>query len=149
MNRDSAWAARRGHWHRAIKGYGFASRATVVRQTCGLPSCTALRAPTFASVRRSHLDDKEYVRWPRPDALSTPGAGMTAWCSFEICRTSGIDGRPLSEADVPNALLELQYVGSWDGIHIFPDAKPGPDGHWQFPRISAGWEREVLAPIEY
>jgi len=67
---------------------------------------------------------------------------MSAWCSFKICRISYADERPLHEADVPAALLELQSVGSWDGLQIFPDAKPAPDGHWQFPRISTGWERE-------
>jgi hypothetical protein len=67
---------------------------------------------------------------------------MSAWCTFKIQRTSYADGRTLQEADVPAALLDLQSLGSWDGIHIFPDAEPAPDGHWQFPCISAGWERE-------
>jgi hypothetical protein len=66
---------------------------------------------------------------------------MTAWCPFKICRTSGVEGRLLHEADVPISLLELQSVGGWDGIQIFPDVEPGPDGHWQFPRVSAGWEQ--------
>jgi hypothetical protein len=65
---------------------------------------------------------------------------MGAWCTFKIQRTSYADGRLLVEADLPRALMELEAIGSWDGVHIFPDAEPGPDGHWQFPRISAGWE---------
>lgn len=72
---------------------------------------------------------------------------MSAWCSFTICRTSNADELPLHEADVPTALLELQSVGSWDGVHIFPDAEPALDGHWQFPRISASWEQEGLGYI--
>jgi len=42
-----------------------------------------------------------------------------------------------SERHLPGALAELQGVGRWDGLHIYPDAELGPDGHWQFPRISA------------
>ena len=67
---------------------------------------------------------------------------MSAWCSFKIQRTSYADGRLLLEADLPRALMELQALSSWDGLHIFPDAEPEPDGHWQFPRISTGWETE-------
>ena len=72
---------------------------------------------------------------------------MSAWCSFTICRTSNADELPLHESDVPTALLELQSVGSSDGFHIFPDAEPALDGHWQFPRISASWEQEGLGYI--
>ncbi len=44
---------------------------------------------------------------------------------------------------MPDELRNLQAVGaSWDGLHIFPDAQPAPDGHWQFPRICAGWEAQ-------
>lgn len=67
---------------------------------------------------------------------------MSAWCAFKICRSYDADLRPLHEADVPEALLQLQSAGRWDGMQIFPDAEPGPDGHWQFPRISVGWEPE-------
>lgn len=67
---------------------------------------------------------------------------MGAWCTFKVERTSDADGRPLVEADLPKALMELKAVGSWDGLHIFPDAPSGPDGHFQFPWLSAGWETE-------
>jgi len=43
---------------------------------------------------------------------------------------------------MPEELLGLQALGEWDGLHIFPDAQPAPDRHWQVPRICAGWESE-------
>jgi hypothetical protein len=67
---------------------------------------------------------------------------VSAWCSFKIQRFSTAEGCDLRLTDVPGTLMELQTIGSLDGIQIFPDAEPGPDGHWQFPRISAGWETE-------
>lgn len=70
------------------------------------------------------------------------GAKPGAWCAFRIERTSGIDGRPIAREDVPDELRSLQALGSWDSLNIFPDAQPAPDGHWQFPRICAGWEPE-------
>lgn len=63
-----------------------------------------------------------------------------AWCAFRIERTSGFDGRPIARENVPDELRNLQALGTWDSLHIFPDAQPAPDGHWQFPRICAGWE---------
>jgi hypothetical protein len=71
------------------------------------------------------------------------GAGldeMKPWCTFKIERLSYADRRSIAEGDVPEELLALQSCGTWDGLHIFPDAGPAPDGHWQFPRISVGWE---------
>lgn len=65
---------------------------------------------------------------------------MKPWCEFKIERTSYAEGRQIAQTDVPRELLNLQSSGNWDGLHIFPDAVPAPDGHWQFPRISAGWE---------
>lgn len=67
---------------------------------------------------------------------------MGAWCTFKIERTSYADGRLVAEADLPKELIGLQAVGAWDGLQIFPDAEPAPDGHWQFPRISVGWVAE-------
>lgn len=67
---------------------------------------------------------------------------MSAWCSFKIQRISDAEERKLMATDVPRALMELPAKGSWDGLQIFPDAEPGLDGHWQFPRLSAGWEDE-------
>lgn len=67
---------------------------------------------------------------------------MGAWCTFKIERTSYTDGRLIAETDVPKELLGLQAVGAWDRLQIYPDAEPAPNGHWQFPRISAGWEGE-------
>jgi hypothetical protein len=64
---------------------------------------------------------------------------MKPWCTFKIERLSYADGRRIAEADVPEELLALQSCGTWDGLHIFPDAEPVPDGHSQFPRISTGW----------
>jgi len=64
---------------------------------------------------------------------------MGAWCTFKIERTSYADGRQVAEVDVPMELLGLQEAGAWDGLHVFPDAAPAPDGHWQFPRIRVGW----------
>jgi hypothetical protein len=76
-----------------------------------------------------------------PAAL-TVGGFMSAWCSFKIQRISDAEERDLLATDVPRTLMELQAMGRWDGLQIFPDAEPEPDGHWQFPRISAGWEDE-------
>jgi hypothetical protein len=53
---------------------------------------------------------------------------------------SAFDGCPIAREDVPNELKSLQTLGAWDSLQVFPDAQPGPDGHWQFPRISAAWE---------
>ena len=72
---------------------------------------------------------------------------MGAWCTFKIERTSCTDGRVIAEADVPKELLGLQEVGAWDGLHVFPDAEPARDGHWQFPRISADWVAEGLGYV--
>jgi hypothetical protein len=65
-----------------------------------------------------------------------PGVG----CALKIHRTSGFVGRSIARGDVPDELRTLQGLAAWDGLRIFPDAQPEPDGHWQFPRISAGWE---------
>lgn len=53
---------------------------------------------------------------------------------------SRFDGRPIARENVSDELRNLQTLGAWDGLHIFPDSQPTPDGHWQFPRICAGWE---------
>lgn len=63
-----------------------------------------------------------------------------AWCAFKIERTSGFAGCPIAREDVPNELMSLQTLGARDSLQVFPDAQPRPDGHWQFPRISVGWE---------
>jgi len=65
---------------------------------------------------------------------------MSAWCQFKIGRLSDSRKHQIDETDVAKELLDLQSTGSWDGLHIVPDAEPAPDGHWQFPRISADWE---------
>jgi hypothetical protein len=60
--------------------------------------------------------------------------------AFKIHRMSGFEGRSIAREDAPDELRNLQALGAWDGLQVFPDAQPAPDGHWQFPRISAGWE---------
>lgn len=67
---------------------------------------------------------------------------METWCNFRIERISGLDGHAIARADVPSELRNLRHGGALVGLHIFPDAHPAPDGHWQFPRICAGWEAE-------
>jgi hypothetical protein len=65
---------------------------------------------------------------------------MKPWCKFRIEHMSYGDSRRIAEADVAGELLALQSCGRWEGLQVFPDAEPAPDGHWQFPRISTGWE---------
>lgn len=63
------------------------------------------------------------------------------WCSFKIERMSGFDRHSIAREDVSTELTALQGPDAWDdGLLIVPDAQPEPDGHWQFPRISASWE---------
>ena len=69
-------------------------------------------------------------------------ATMAAWCEFEIIWMYGFDGTPLTAADVPKAVADLPSMGKFHGLQIYPDADPAPDGDWQFPRASVGWERE-------
>lgn len=81
---------------------------------------------------------------PRTLGLGETGGDPAGrpWCRFTIGRTSWSDGRPLHEVDVQNELAKLRGAPSWDGLYIYPDAEPGPDGHWQYPRISFTWEAE-------
>ena len=67
---------------------------------------------------------------------------MAAWCEFEIIWMYGFDGRPLTADDIPEAVADLQTMGRFHGLQIYPDAEPAPDGHWQYPRVSVGWDRE-------
>ena len=67
---------------------------------------------------------------------------MAAWCEFEIIWMYGFDGRPLTADDIPEAVADLQTMGRFHGLQIYPDAEPDPDGHWQYPRVSVGWDRE-------
>lgn len=67
---------------------------------------------------------------------------MAAWCEFKIIWMYGFDGTPLAKAAVPKAVADLQTMGRLHGLQILPDAEPAQDGHWQFPRISVGWDGE-------
>ena len=64
---------------------------------------------------------------------------MTKWCEFEIIWMYGADETRLVSTELPKALADLQTMGWLNGLQIFPDAEPAPDGHWQFPRVSVGW----------
>lgn len=55
---------------------------------------------------------------------------------------SGFDGRPIAQDDIPGELRNLQASSGLEGLQLFPEADPAPDGHWQFPRMSIGWEAE-------
>ncbi len=65
---------------------------------------------------------------------------MSAWCKFKIGRVSCATERRVEDVDVAKELLDLQSTGNWDVLSVAPDAVPASDGHWQFPRIGAGWE---------
>lgn len=68
---------------------------------------------------------------------------MAKWCEFEIIWMYGGDKAPLTCAELPKALGDLPTKGRLNGLQIFPDAEPAPDGHWQFPRVSIGWYSEA------
>jgi len=63
-------------------------------------------------------------------------------CNFKIERMSGFDGHPIAREDVSKELWDLQARGQLEGLQFFPDTEPAADGHWQFPRMSVGWESE-------
>ncbi len=67
---------------------------------------------------------------------------MSAWCEFKIERMYGARPESVSADDLLGVVLDLQLMGRWHGLQIYPDAKPAPDGHWQFPRLSIGWHKE-------
>jgi hypothetical protein len=66
---------------------------------------------------------------------------MSAWCEFKIVRMFGWQEEPVSLDDLLGVVLDLQLMGPWHGLQIYPDAQPAPDGHWQFPRLSIGWHK--------
>lgn len=74
-------------------------------------------------------------------------ARLGAWYAFKIERMFGFDRRPVAREAVPDELKSLQALGGSDSLHIFPDAQPAADGHWQFPRICASWEAEGLGYV--
>jgi hypothetical protein len=61
---------------------------------------------------------------------------------FRIVKQYCGDQERISAADVAAAVGDLQSRSNWHGVQIFPDAKPAPDGVWQFPRLSVGWIQE-------
>jgi hypothetical protein len=61
---------------------------------------------------------------------------------FTIVKQYCGDQDRISAADVAAAVRDLQSRSNWHGVQIFPDAKPAPDGVWQFPRLSVGWIQE-------
>lgn len=65
---------------------------------------------------------------------------MSTVRKFRIGRFVYAEETRVEETDVASELHALQGARSCVGLHIVPDAAPAPDGHWQFPRISAGWE---------
>ena len=67
---------------------------------------------------------------------------MAAWCDFKVVSMYGSDEAPITFADIPKALADLRGMSRLHGLQIYPNAVPAPDGHWQFPRVSIGWDRE-------
>ncbi len=65
---------------------------------------------------------------------------MKPWCDFVIATMYCADQERIPKSDLPAAILGLQTAGRWHGVQIYPDAQPSLDGHWQFPRLSLGWD---------
>jgi len=64
---------------------------------------------------------------------------MSAWCEFKIERMYGAEPEAVSEAELPQVVLDLQSTGGLNGLQIVPDAAPAPDGHWQYPYLHVEW----------
>jgi hypothetical protein len=64
---------------------------------------------------------------------------VSSWCKFKIVRMHGGDQEDVPPDRLAEAIRKLQELSPSHGVQVYPDAEPGLDGHWQFPRLSIGW----------